>query len=105
MSALHPKAGNRSVQLESVRAICRPISTLPASLRFASQYISSNRGPRRKGMSMAEKQTDADKAEAMREYREKHDAAMRRIATLRAARLARDAALSTSDTPKSKRRS
>ena len=44
---------------------------------------------------MAEKQTDADKALAMREYREKHDAAMRRIATLRAARLARDAALPT----------
>jgi hypothetical protein len=40
---------------------------------------------------MADKQSDADKAKAMREYREKHDAAMRRIATLRAARLARDA--------------
>lgn len=41
---------------------------------------------------MVEKQSDADKAKAMREYREKHEAAMRRIATLRAARLARDAA-------------
>ena len=40
---------------------------------------------------MVEKQSDADKAKAMREYREKHEAAMRRIATLRAARLARDA--------------
>jgi hypothetical protein len=42
---------------------------------------------------MPEKQTDADKAQAFREYQEKHDAAIRRIATLRAARLARDAAL------------
>ena len=41
---------------------------------------------------MADKQSDADKAKAMREYREKHDAAMRRIASLRAARLDRDAA-------------
>jgi hypothetical protein len=41
---------------------------------------------------MVEKQSDADKAKAMREYREKHDAAMRRMASLRAARLARDAA-------------
>ncbi|HMF22619.1 MAG TPA: hypothetical protein VKG24_10905 [Pseudolabrys sp.] len=54
---------------------------------------------------MAEKQTDADKAQAMREYREKHDAAMRRIATLRAARLARDAALPISEKAKSKPRS
>jgi len=54
---------------------------------------------------MADKQTDEDKAQATREYREKHDAAMRRIVTLRAARLARDAALSTSEKPKSKRRS
>ncbi|HMF46439.1 MAG TPA: hypothetical protein VKE29_07170 [Candidatus Udaeobacter sp.] len=41
---------------------------------------------------MAEKQSDADKAKAMREYREKQDAAIRRMAGLRAARLARDAA-------------
>jgi hypothetical protein len=54
---------------------------------------------------MADKQTDADKAQAMREYREKHEAAMRRIATLRAARMARDAALSTSEKSKPKRRS
>jgi hypothetical protein len=54
---------------------------------------------------MADKQTDADKAQAMREYREKHDAAMQRIATLRAARLARDAALPTSEKAKSKRSS
>jgi len=58
-----------------------------------------------KGISMAEKQTDADKAQAMREYREKHEAAMRRISTLRAARLARDAALPISEKPKSKQRS
>jgi len=51
---------------------------------------------------MADKQTDADKAQAMREYREKHDAAMRRIATLRAARLARDAAVPLSEKVKSK---
>ena len=56
-------------------------------------------------MSMAEKQTDADKAQAMREYREKHDAAMRRIAALRAARLARDEAVPTPEKAKSKRRS
>jgi hypothetical protein len=54
---------------------------------------------------MVDKQTDADKAQAMREYREKHEAAMRRIAALRAARLARDAASSPSEKPKSKRRS
>jgi len=53
----------------------------------------------------AEKQTDADKAQAMREYREKHDAAMRRIATLRAARLARDATLPISEKSKPKSRS
>ena len=41
---------------------------------------------------MADKQTEADKAKAMQEYREQHDAAVRRISTLRAARLARDAA-------------
>jgi hypothetical protein len=41
---------------------------------------------------MADKQSDADKEKAMREYREKHDVAMRRMASLRAARLARDAA-------------
>jgi hypothetical protein len=54
---------------------------------------------------MVEKQTEADKAQAMREYREKHEAAMRRIAALRAARLARDAAESPAEKPKSKRRS
>jgi hypothetical protein len=54
---------------------------------------------------MAEKQTDADRVEAMREYREKHDAAIRRIASLRAARLARDAALPTPEEARSKRRS
>jgi hypothetical protein len=54
---------------------------------------------------MVDKQTDADKAQAMREYREKHEAAMQRIAALRAARLARDAASSPSEKPKSKRRS
>jgi CDP-glycerol glycerophosphotransferase (TagB/SpsB family) len=60
---------------------------------------------RHEGGSMVEKQTDADKAQAMREYREKHEAAMRRIVTLRNARLARDAALSASEKPKTKRRS
>jgi hypothetical protein len=40
---------------------------------------------------MPDKQTDADKAAAMREYRERQDAAVRRIEALRAARLARDA--------------
>ena len=44
---------------------------------------------------MVEKQTAEDKAQAFREYREKHEAAIRRIATLRAARLARDAMLTT----------
>jgi hypothetical protein len=52
---------------------------------------------------MVNKQTDADKAQAMREYREKHEAAMRRIITLRAARLARDTASLGSEKPKSKR--
>lgn len=42
---------------------------------------------------MPEKQSEADKARAAQEYRDRQDAAIRRIATLRAARLARDAAL------------
>lgn len=41
---------------------------------------------------MADRQSEADKAQAMKEYREARDAAIERIATLRAARLARDAA-------------
>lgn len=40
---------------------------------------------------MAEKQTEADKAAALREYRAVHDAAVDRMAALKAARLARDA--------------
>lgn len=40
---------------------------------------------------MADKQTEADKAAAMKEYRAQHDAAVDRIAALRAARLERDA--------------
>ena len=40
---------------------------------------------------MAEKQTDADKLAAMKEYRSQHDAAVDRMAALKAARLARDA--------------
>jgi hypothetical protein len=40
---------------------------------------------------VAEKQTDADKAAAMTEYRQQHNAAVDRIAALRAARIARDA--------------
>jgi hypothetical protein len=51
---------------------------------------------------MPEKQSDADKAKAMQEYREKQDAAIRRIAKLRAARLARDAALPPSNKRKPK---
>jgi hypothetical protein len=42
---------------------------------------------------MPDKQSDADKAKAMQEYRAEHDAAVRRIESLRAARLARDAAI------------
>jgi hypothetical protein len=41
---------------------------------------------------MVQKQSEAEKAQAMKEYREERDAAIQRIATLRAARLARDAA-------------
>ncbi|MGE3987856.1 hypothetical protein [Pseudorhodoplanes sp.] len=40
---------------------------------------------------MADKQTEADKAAAMKEYRQQHDAAIDRMAALKAARLARDA--------------
>jgi hypothetical protein len=43
-------------------------------------------------MANKNKQSDAEKAEAMKEYHETHDAAIQRIALLRAARLARDAA-------------
>jgi hypothetical protein len=73
-------------------------------LRFAGRYLYQIDTLREEGI-MVEKQTEADKAQAMREYREKHEAAMRRIATLRAARLARDAAVSAAEKPKSKRRS
>jgi hypothetical protein len=41
---------------------------------------------------MVNKQSDADKALAMKEYHEARDAAIKRMAQLRAARLARDAA-------------
>ena len=55
---------------------------------------------------MADKQSDADKAKAVQEYREQHDAAIRRIETLRTARLARDAALpARKPSPKKKPRS
>jgi hypothetical protein len=73
-------------------------------LRFAGPYLYEADTQREEGI-MVEKQTEADKAQAMREYREKHEAAMRRIAALRAARLARDAAESAAEKPKSKRRS
>jgi hypothetical protein len=53
---------------------------------------------------MADQQSEADKAKAMQEYRERQDAAVRRIETLRAARLARDAARPT-PTPKAKKKS
>ena len=43
---------------------------------------------------MAQKQSEAEKAQAMKEYRDARDAAIQRMATLRAARLARDAAAS-----------
>jgi hypothetical protein len=62
---------------------------LPKSTNFSARIKA---GAKQSGEAkMADKQSDADKAKAMREYREKHDAAMRRIASLRAARLARDA--------------
>ena len=73
-------------------------------LRFAGRYLYLVDTQREEGI-MVDKQTEADKAQAMREYREKHEAAMRRIITLRAARLARDAAVSAAEKPKSKRRS
>lgn len=40
---------------------------------------------------MADKQTEADKAAALKEYRAVHDAAIDRMAALKAARLAREA--------------
>jgi hypothetical protein len=52
---------------------------------------------------MADKQTDADKAAAMKEYRDQAAAAVDRIAALRAARLARDAQAKT-DVPAVKSR-
>jgi len=51
---------------------------------------------------MADKQSEADKAQAVKEYREAQDAAIRRIATLRAARLARDAGASPTKTKSKK---
>jgi hypothetical protein len=53
---------------------------------------------------MVEKMSDMDKAKAMQEYRAEQDAAIRRIATLRAARLARDAALPAQEKPKKPRK-
>jgi hypothetical protein len=47
---------------------------------------------------MPQKQTEAEKFQAMKEYREEQDAAIQRIATLRAARLARDAAAAPTKT-------
>lgn len=46
---------------------------------------------------MADKQTDADKAAALKEYRQQHDAAVDRMAALKAARLARDAGASAAE--------
>jgi hypothetical protein len=46
---------------------------------------------------MADKQTEADKIAAMREYRAGHDAAVDRMAALKAARLARDAGASADE--------
>ncbi|MGE3150624.1 MAG: hypothetical protein AB7K04_16325 [Pseudorhodoplanes sp.] len=53
---------------------------------------------------MAYKQDTADKAKALREYQDKHDMAVKRIATLRAARLARDAENAPADKPKTSRK-
>ena len=52
---------------------------------------------------MAGKMTDAEKSKAMQEYRDEQDAAIKRIATLRAARLARDAAAQAEVKPKKAR--
>lgn len=52
---------------------------------------------------MADKQTEADKALALKEYRARHDAALDRIAALKAARLKRDAAASKRDAVAPKR--
>ncbi len=46
---------------------------------------------------MAGKQTEADKADALKEYRAEHDAAVDRMAALKAARLARDAGASAAE--------
>jgi hypothetical protein len=45
-------------------------------LRFAGRYLYQVNTQREEGI-MVDKQTEADKAQAMREYREKHEAAMR----------------------------
>jgi|GEM_PF-3324754 len=44
---------------------------------------------------MADRQTEADKIAAMREYRAEHDAAVNRMAALKAARIARDAQMAS----------
>jgi hypothetical protein len=46
---------------------------------------------------MADKQTEADKVAAMKEYRQQHDAAVDRMAALKAARLAREAGASADE--------
>jgi hypothetical protein len=53
---------------------------------------------------MVGKMTDAEKSKAMQEYRDEQDAAIKRIATLRAARLARDAAAQADVKPKKARK-
>jgi hypothetical protein len=61
-------------------------------LKMRLKCIDDRREGENLEIGMAQKQSEAEKAQAMREYREAQYAAVQRIATLRAARLARDAA-------------
>ena len=60
-------------------------------LKIHLKCISAEREGEDLEIRMAQKQSEAEKAQAMKEYHDARDAAIQRIATLRAARLARDA--------------
>ena len=63
-------------------------------LKIHLKCISAEREGEDLEIRMAQKQSEAEKAQAMKEYHDARDAAIQRIATLRAARLARDATAS-----------
>lgn len=76
----------------------RKIRDLAQSVMYAFRNAQSPNEVR-----MADKQSDADKAQAMKEYHDARDAAIKRMAALRAVRLARDAEAQTPAKTKNKK--